>query len=404
MELERGIFTHFVLITIFSACVYCSDCVWNKDKDFPQYPPLILDSSFEFVLPVEEDGNRVVRVAAGETVTLACPGDEIENLHQVEAEARCLENGLLAIENSEWDMASLGCGDDVKEVIFRDQGACGAGNIGILHEIGFEILSAEKFKKVLRVCFDPSLETTLYTEHLIHGANIAAKDIDSSRPSFKSSTGFFSVSMSTVYSQSSQLELMIKLLGDEDLAHQIINTHKQFYFAKGHMSPDADFVLMANQDATYYYINALPQWQAFNNGNWKYLEFATRDLAEKKRRDLRVYSGGWGVLELIDINGNPVEVFLGLAQEKKVVPAPAVTWKVVHDELTNCAAAIVGVNNPHLTSAPSTLCEDLCSSLPWIDFDVSDLGHGYTYCCSVADLRAAVPHVPELGEVCLLTE
>ncbi|KAK8377743.1 hypothetical protein O3P69_014003 [Scylla paramamosain] len=269
MELERGIFTHFVLITIFSACVYCSDCVWNKDKDFPQYPPLILDSSFEFVLPVEEDGNRVVRVAAGETVTLACPGDEIENLHQVEAEARCLENGLLAIENSEWDMASLGCGDDVKEVIFRDQGACGAGNIGILHEIGFEILSAEKFKKVLRVCFDPSLETTLYTEHLIHGANIAAKDIDSSRPSFKSSTGFFSVSMSTVYSQSSQLELMIKLLGDEDLAHQIINTHKQFYFAKGHMSPDADFVLMANQDATYYYINALPQWQAFNNGNWK---------------------------------------------------------------------------------------------------------------------------------------
>ncbi|XP_045101820.1 uncharacterized protein LOC123498614 isoform X1 [Portunus trituberculatus] len=404
MEFERGIFTRFVLIVLFSACGYCSDCMWDKDKDFPRYPPLILDSSFQFVLPVEENGNRVVRLALGEIVTLACPGDELENLHLVEAKARCLEDGLLMIEDSVWDMASLGCGDDVKEMILRDQGACGAGDIGVLHEIGFEVLSAERFKKVLRVCFDPTSETTLYTEHLIHGASIAAKDIDSSRPSFKTSTGFFSVSMSSVYSQNSQLELMIKLLGDEDLAHQIIDTHKQLYFAKGHMSPDADFVIMANQDATYYYINAVPQWQAFNNGNWKYLEFATRDLAEKKRRDLRVYSGGWGVLELDDINGNPVEVFLGLAQEKKVVPAPAVTWKVVHDEVTNCAAAIVGVNNPHLTSAPSTLCEDLCSSLQWIDFDVADLEHGYTYCCSVADLRAAVPHVPDLGEVCLLTE
>ncbi|XP_045101824.1 uncharacterized protein LOC123498614 isoform X3 [Portunus trituberculatus] len=317
---------------------------------------------------------------------------------------RPLDDRRLSVSVQVWDMASLGCGDDVKEMILRDQGACGAGDIGVLHEIGFEVLSAERFKKVLRVCFDPTSETTLYTEHLIHGASIAAKDIDSSRPSFKTSTGFFSVSMSSVYSQNSQLELMIKLLGDEDLAHQIIDTHKQLYFAKGHMSPDADFVIMANQDATYYYINAVPQWQAFNNGNWKYLEFATRDLAEKKRRDLRVYSGGWGVLELDDINGNPVEVFLGLAQEKKVVPAPAVTWKVVHDEVTNCAAAIVGVNNPHLTSAPSTLCEDLCSSLQWIDFDVADLEHGYTYCCSVADLRAAVPHVPDLGEVCLLTE
>ena len=60
----------------------------------------------------------------------------------------------------------------------------------------------------------------------------------------------------------------------------------------------------------------------------QYLEYATRELAEKKGRDLRVFSGGWDILELDDINGNPVEVFLGLSQSKKVVPAPAVTWKV----------------------------------------------------------------------------
>lgn len=41
-----------------------SDCAWDKDKDFPRYSPLILDSNFEFILPVEEDGNRVVRLAS----------------------------------------------------------------------------------------------------------------------------------------------------------------------------------------------------------------------------------------------------------------------------------------------------------------------------------------------------
>ncbi len=52
------------------------------------------------------------------------------------------------------------------------------------------------------------------------------------------------------------------------------------YFAKGHLSPDADFITDAEQDATYFYFNVCPQFQSFNNGNWKALEYATRDLAE----------------------------------------------------------------------------------------------------------------------------
>lgn len=40
------------------------------------------------------------RVALGEIVTLACPGNEIENLHLVEAKARCLEDGLLMVDDS----------------------------------------------------------------------------------------------------------------------------------------------------------------------------------------------------------------------------------------------------------------------------------------------------------------
>ena len=52
------------------------------------------------------------------------------------------------------------------------------------------------------------------------------------------------------------------------------------YFAKGHLSPDAAFIDEAEQDATYFYFNVAPQFQSFNNGNWKALEYATRNMAE----------------------------------------------------------------------------------------------------------------------------
>ena len=52
------------------------------------------------------------------------------------------------------------------------------------------------------------------------------------------------------------------------------------YFAKGHLSPDAAFIDEAEQDATYFYFNVAPQFQSFNNGNWKALEYATQNMAE----------------------------------------------------------------------------------------------------------------------------
>ena len=53
------------------------------------------------------------------------------------------------------------------------------------------------------------------------------------------------------------------------------------YLAKGHLTPDASMVYDFQQRATYYFINVAPQFQAFNNGNWKYLEGKARGLAKE---------------------------------------------------------------------------------------------------------------------------
>ncbi len=51
--------------------------------------------------------------------------------------------------------------------------------------------------------------------------------------------------------------------------------------ARGHLAPDAAFIYDAFQEATYYFINVAPQFQAFNNGNWKALEMKTRAYGDK---------------------------------------------------------------------------------------------------------------------------
>ena len=117
--------------------------------------------------------------------------------------------------------------------------------------------------------------------------------------------------------------------------------------AQGHLSPDAGFIYNVEQDATYYFLNVAPQFQSFNNGNWKSLEINTRDLATKYYkpdkncsnqmsyfqslgRDISVYSGTHGVLEFPDVNNNRQQIYL---YNKEYIPAPLYYWKVIQDKV-----------------------------------------------------------------------
>ena len=110
--------------------------------------------------------------------------------------------------------------------------------------------------------------------------------------------------MNKLYSKKSQKSTVTALLGGVTSieGETIIQTSSSGtdYFAKGHLSPDAAFVYNVLQDATYYFVNVapqverillkahyftnntfLPQFQSFNNGNWKALEGGVRDLGAK---------------------------------------------------------------------------------------------------------------------------
>ncbi len=109
------------------------------------------------------------------------------------------------------------------------------------------------------------------------------------------------------------------------------------------------------QDATYYFFNVAPQFQSFNNGNWKALEMAVRDYAASKRRDINIYTGTFGQTVYPNVSGEQTPIYLYAGE---LVPAPLYYWKVVHDPEAGRAAAFVGLNDPHARVAPALMCKD----------------------------------------------
>ena len=198
---------------------------------------------------------------------------------------------------------------------------------------------------------------------------------------------------------------LTKILGSATQAAKYINVSKNYYLARGHLAPDGDFIDAASQDATYLYINALPQWQSFNNGNWKALETAVRKLASGRLINLSTYTGGFGILTLADTKGAQKPIFLAFdANNNGLVPVPKYFWKIVHNPVSNRAVAFVGINNPHLTTVPPTdvICPDICHEIPWVKWNRQSVQSGYMFCCTVAELNRAVPFCPKLGKLDLL--
>jgi len=205
--------------------------------------------------------------------------------------------------------------------------------------------------------------------------------------------------LNKLYSKKAQKSTVTALLGGvtsiED--ETIIETSSSGtdYFAKGHLSPDAAFVYNVLQDATYYFINVAPQFQSFNNGNWKALEGGVRDLGAKLGRDLVVTTGTHEVLEYPDKNNKATDIFL--ARIESFVPAPKYYWKVVQDPETKTAAAFIGLNDPHTNVAPVELCKNRCNEMnSWVDWAINNLDSGYMYCCSVEDAAKAIKAIPDM--------
>ena len=377
-----------------------------EDND-PKNPPFLINADDKFIQPVlDENTGRVLNVPDGQEVTIACPGknNKLEATGDQVNSGSCVSGTSFQVGKNKTPkkFSTLGCTSSVEDTI-KETGECWKGATEI--QIGWDI-GDDKFINQLTVCHNKTEANTLYVIDRINGPSIEATDSSNKRPSFKKGGFFDGININGAYSQAGQAVEFARILGvKKGLTY--LNIRKQWYLARGHFAPDGDFIDAGSQDATYYYINTAPQWQSFNNGNWKYLETAVRSIASERNKIYTTYTGGFGVIELADKNGNMKPMYLAQDdQGNGIVPVPKYYWKVVHDPETKAATAFIGINNPHMTEVKEEdiLCKDICYKVP--DFISDDrrfnINAGYMFCCSVSSLRKAIPYVPMIGRVKVL--
>ncbi|ODM94704.1 Nuclease EXOG, mitochondrial [Orchesella cincta] len=299
------------------------------------------------------------------------------------------------------DFSKLGCKKHLQEKLVA-VGKCYNQSTSV------DILFQAKYKRLplINICHNENLDDTIFAHHFIEGSALNKFEVSNKRPTFKEGIFYTKITANNAYKQTSQLKQVESLVCSESLAKKYIDKKRSFYFARGHLAPDGDFVHVYEQNATYFYINVSPQWQSINNGNWKALEFAVRTYAKDRNAKLEVWTGGKNVLKLEDVNGNPVEIYLSKEHKGKLVlPVPEILWKVVHDLARNASVAVFMINNPHLTEVPSSLthCSCVCPQISWVTWDIKNIIKGYTYCCEIDSVKKLLPFLPEIKSGQLLT-
>ena len=147
-------------------------------------------------------------------------------------------------------------------------------------------------------------------------------------------------------------------------------------------------LIMAENKLRVYFV-----YLVINNGNWKKLEDAVRAYAENRKKNILIYTGVYGHLQLKSkTDGN----IYSISYPELVSPVPSHFWKVVIDEDLEASVAFVMSNNPYLDkTSPShdLLCTTTCSYLATVKGTIEK---GLVTCCSYSSLASKITNIPAL--------
>lgn len=166
------------------------------------------------------------------------------------------------------------------------------------------------------------------------------------------------------------------------------------YLARGHLTPDADYIFGYESLSTYFYVNVAPEYQPVNAGNWLRAEELARKVSDFYRQDMETYNGYMGIISLPDKNGKLIDIYLDDAKE---IEAPKYYFKVILRRSNNEGIVFLTHNNVHLDPnvQPEELCTNVCQSTGMYHANFPDTTKGYTYCCSVSEFLTIYDGLPE---------
>ena len=90
-----------------------------------------------------------------------------------------------------------------------------------------------------------------------------------------------------------------------------------------------------------------------------------------------------------------VSLLFKIILDAKGIEIPKWLWKIVKSIRRNAAIALVTNNDPFRRSMPAgeMLCQDVCAQYGWGNVKYDKFASGFTYCCTVKDLRRFIPTI-----------
>ncbi|XP_019548525.3 uncharacterized protein LOC109418755 [Aedes albopictus] len=372
-------------------------CSVNPSKDLPLNEPVYLmpdGNTYKLWAP---SGSTLKWNSTSEQTALLCSGanNALEQTSKALSQKTCskgqeffVEGGTTAINSK-----NLQCKAAVDGECAENVGPCGS-NRGVLNKLGFDA-GASGFITYIESCFNTERSSVLYTKHSLPGVAIASAVAADAYQNWRTNGIGNKVNPEASYLQDTQLARLESLLGSKAQAEKYVQVGKVF-LNKGHLTPRGDGIFHTWKHATFFYTNAVPQWNVINEGNWNNVELRVRHVASLLQEDVLVIQGTFGVLALPNTQNQSVEVSLSA----EGIDVPLWMWKIVKSPSRNAGIAFVTLNNPYETVAPAELlCTDVCEQYGWAEPNYGKFALGFTYCCDPNELIRMVVHAPYEGLV-----
>lgn len=334
----------------------------------------------------------------GDTVNLACPGsnliiDETVTTLTLVA-ATCVSGKRFNIYGKTVKFDTIFCSSYPYHIARYTGRNCAKVFKEI--EVGFQV-ETNRFLVLMNVCFDDVGQNAIYSWFNLT-STIGGYQRGFPRPAFLQGD-FYNPninSVNTLYTRAQQRITINRLVGLKVNDTKYVHATNDYFLARGHLTAKADFVYGSQHRLTFYFVNAAPQWQTFNGGNWERLESSVRNFASYRGLDLIIYTGTYGVTTLPHAEtGEEIELYLYIDENNNnAIAVPQLYWKFVYEPISKAGVVFVGVNNPYQRKF-EPLCTDISDSFEWLSWAKESQKAGYSYGCEVDDFRRIVNYFPD---------
>lgn len=219
---------------------------------------------------------------------------------------------------------------------------------------------------------------------------------------FNQTSFYRGLDVSRLYTRFEQRKTISNILQSTQSGNDLISNRSDLYLARGHLAAKTDFVFGSHQLSIFYYMNAAPQWQTFNNGNWRILEDNIRKFIDRKNVNTEVFTGTHGVVQYRDVNGIRRSIYLSHGHDAngRRIPVPMIYFKVVIVAEPNQGIVFVGVNNPYAKleeiKQEYILCADVSDQVKYIPWARHNITLGYSYACAIHEFTKRVTTLPTI--------